>query len=320
MDKSTTHAIPLILFYGVGSEYVFKDIADEIRLRYPTEFMVIELDAMRVDALNTLRNAKEYDKVFFVNSSHILLDNNSFKLISGDNTHFIPSPLEIIKYLNPHKSIFVPHDFAEPILEVELPYMNLFHHIWYPQRNAFSKKDIFEYYGWIKYVKNHKLRNSHNNDKVIFFLSDVMWHLNYGLEMTYNKFRKIFTYPNLVVKLPAYPGAEKLSQYLRGKNVTTLNENENATLIMNNYDLIISNGLSSTVAEGSYLGKNCILIKEKFYSNDQYATFGKNFPQVNITQVPLVSHHYIDTILTKTKPKAILKSFNLNMALNNLLN
>src|SRR3989344_7236880 len=115
--KNTTY-----LFYGFGSEYVLHPLYLELKKR---GYDCCEIDALNIKNSKKIINQLIKKPVVFITSSHLLLDKINFKdFYPSENTFY--NVLEILALIKPKKSIYIPHDLTQPLINKENYFLNQF--------------------------------------------------------------------------------------------------------------------------------------------------------------------------------------------------
>lgn len=270
------------LFYGFGAEYVLHPVYEAMKKAGH--------DCIEIDALNEKDSRKQIDNlkgkdIIFVTSAHFLLNEKNFKHFYPTDSHFYGT-LEIMSLLKPKASIFIPHDLTQPVIDYEKEYLNQFTTFCSPCEPFTS---LYTHYtktiemGWIKY--NNKPKTIIPKNKAIWFLSDFILHLNWGVEKSYELIHPILQ-QNVSIKFPRWPGSDEFEDYFSKKGIHVFRSEENSIDLILAHDMILTNGLSSLIAESHFLGKTTVNIVEGSHYGDGRAYLKTLFPQL----------HFIETI------------------------
>ena len=302
------------LFYGFGAEYVLHPIYEELIKKGET---CIEIDAL------TIKNSRSMIKkpVVLVTSAHLLLDQKSFTDYYPTDSKFY-SVMEIISLINPLKSVFFPHDLTEPFIEYEDQYLNqldLFLSPGEPFSTIYSQYVKTEEVGWIKYRSNQTptyAKLTAKSGRAIWFLSDFILYLTMGMEKSYEVLAPILT-QGVSVKLPLWQGSNEFEDYFTAKGVRMYPAVMNAVELIQQHDIILTNGLSSIIAESYYSGKTTVNITERSHYGNKMSVLKKNFPDL------IFYENIVDFKLPEVPEKSrkpTLKPFDMDKAISFIIN
>lgn len=111
-----------IVLAGFGSENNVKMLAETIsQNHFNTTYLDLELPIEKL--LNSLALCKE--KKIFITSQHIAIDTESYKTFYPHAKYYI-DPLSLQHQINPFYSIYVNHDYMEPLDDLDLKYHTYF--------------------------------------------------------------------------------------------------------------------------------------------------------------------------------------------------
>ena len=194
--------------------------------------------------------------------------------------------MEIIALVKPIKIIFYPHDLTEPFIEYESQYLNQFDLFLSPAEpftTIYSQYTATEEVGWIKFRSNYKPGPTDSQftpaKKAIWLLSDFILYLNMGPQAAYEVLAPILT-QNVSVKLPQWEGSDEFEEYFSQKGIVMHSASRNAIDLIQQHDIILTNGLSSIIAESYYSGKTTVNITERSHYGDRLSFLKKNFPDL----------------------------------------
>lgn len=304
---------PHYLLYGFGSEYVLHPLYEELK---KLGFPCTEIDALSNPDSKKIVNALVGQPVIFITSAHFNLNEKNFRYFYSSENHFY-GVLEILSLLKPVKSIFVPHDLTQPLIDYEKEYLNQFDLFCSPCEPFTS---LYAHYcptlelGWIKYKKGNKPITTVNN--AIWFLSDFTLHLKMGVEKSYTCLEPILK-QHVSIKFPTWPGTDEFEAYFSRNGINVVSNQENSIDLILAHDMILSNGLSSIIAESSFLGKTTVNIVEGSHYGKEQIYLQNLFPL-------LVFIEKIDDFDKKAIPikqhPAVLKPFDMKSMIQFLSN
>ena len=293
------------IFYGFASEYVLHDLFLTMQKK---GFDVIEIDALMIKNSKKIINSLKGQKTTLITSAHLLLDKENFTKFYPNNNSFY-SVLEIISLLKPTKKFFIPHDLTTPLIEHEEKFLNQFDIFFSPcepYTSMYSRYCRVEEVGWIKSRHSGKPYKPKNN--AIWFLSDSKYHIDIGPSSSYSMTKPVLD-QGVSIKFPFWKDIEDLENFYRQEGAHVIDSTINTYDLINAHKLIITNGISSIIAESYLMGKPVANIMEgSFYGYLSKLELTTRFPEIafhrNFKDFSLVSHD-----LTK-KTKNLLASFN----------
>jgi hypothetical protein len=301
----------VFLFYGFGSEYVLNLLYSEIKKR--------GYNCYEVDALNT-RNSKTIIKslikrsVVFITSSHFLLDDVNFKDFYPSENKFY-NVLQILALIKPKKSVYIPHDLTQPLINMENYFLNqfdLFLSPCEPFTSIYSQYCNTEELGWIKYTKKSFEKNKiKKRGKAIWFVSDFILHMKMGKKKSFKLLSSVLK-QGVAIKFPNWDQCKEFEQYYGKMGAKVFSSTENSIDLINNHNIIITNGLSSIIAESYWLGKTTINITEGSYYGEERTYLKELFP--NLIFIEKTRDFKLSNIVIK-KSDVKLAPFNTNRAI-----
>lgn len=302
------------LFYGFGAEYTLHPLYTELEKGGKE---CIEVDALNVSDSRKAINKLKGTDIVFVTSAHFLMDQKNF-------TDFYPTKnkfhgvLEIIALLKPIKTVYVPHDLTQPLIDYETEYLNqidLFLTPCEPYTSIYSQYCPVDEVGWIKYRKpsdqiTRKLETQKTN-KAIWFLSDFVLHEKMGPEKSYEMLSPVLK-QKVSIKFPVWFKTREFEKYFSQQGIMVYPAETNTIELIETYNTIITNGLSSIIAESYFMGKTTVNIAQGSHYGDMLPVITDSFPDVI----------FIDTIgefrladIPKKERKRTLKSFDMEKAI-----
>ncbi len=297
------------LFYGCGSEYVLHSLYEEFSKR---KYDCMEIDVMAHEDSRSLVDFLSDRKVVFITSAHLLMDKKNFSVFYKTENEFY-GPLEVIDILKPLKSFFIPHDLTQPLIHFEEMFINQFDYFLSPcepYTSLYSQYVKTEEVGWIKYT-GEKASLKKQKNKAIWFLSDFVVHLTMGAADSFAKISPILK-QGISIKFPLWEGSDEFEEFFSKKGIHVYPSQENSIDLISQHDIILTNGLSSVVAESYLLGKTTINIMEGSHYGDERERAFAFFPDIQFFE------HISDFKLSKIhiqKRKALLQPLDMKKAI-----
>lgn len=300
----------VFLFYGFGSEYVLHDLYLEMKKR---QYSCLEVDALKRANSKIMIDQLKKKKVIFITSAHFLLDQKNFSDFYPNKNQFY-GVLEIIKLLQPIRSIYIPHDLTQPLIDKEIDFLNQFDFFLTPNdlfTSIYSPYCQTENVGWIKYGENTRKTHFNNSNRAIWLLSDYVLYLKLGKETSCKRLRPVLD-QGVSIKFPLWMGCESFTRYFKNQGVTVYPPSSNSIDLIMAHQLIITNGLSSINAESYFLGKPTVNIKEGSYYGDKTGYLLELLP--DLLFVDKITDFKLANLATKKRPITLAK-FNLDKAI-----
>ncbi|WP_188890006.1 hypothetical protein [Paenibacillus radicis (ex Gao et al. 2016)] len=275
-----------IITSGVDSEYVLANLCEDLRSK---GYEVIEIDFGKFKG-NVYEYLEEHlgGPIVYITSAHTNLSLRVASHIAPIFTTLYPnyvSPLEMIAYLKPLVSMYIPHDLLTPYGDTNLNeyrFLDVFDYILAPyqaaevERMIASKGTKVYEAGWIKYVSDYKhYRNTQESSEPIemmLFVSMVE-HLRtkYGVNGFVDYLLPLLR-SNVHIKLPVWKDIEIIEVALKEiQGVEVVSAQEDSISLIQRSHIVICNGASSIHAEATLLGKPtiCLLDDEGITAEDQ---------------------------------------------------
>lgn len=302
------------LFFGFAGEYVLQPLCQYMQQQ---GFNCTEIDlASAKNIKNTLKSLKQ-QPVVFVNSAHVFFDAENFQ-VSYQYVGEIISPLEVIDYLQPVRSVYLPHDLTDLFHKDELPWLSLFDYLLVPVSHPYCLQlyhtDIVNV-GWIKRNKAVVPVNEKNALSVGLALSEFEYYRRLGPEKTYDMWSSVLQH-NVVVKFPHWKGAEIFEDYFRKKNVTIFPHAANISDFIDSHGIVLTNSLSSVNSEAAFAGRKVINVLDRVHGDPQ--TELRHLPNICFMDIETCSrylsciHQERDEAMSLTLPQ--VKPFNFELA------
>ena len=298
------------LFYGFASEYVLHNIYKEMKKQ---GFNCLEIDALQIKNSKKIIDSLKDKRVIFITSAHLLLDKINFTDFYPNDNEFY-SVLEIIKILRPIKKIYIPHDLTQPLIQYEETYLQFFDYFLSPCEpftSIYSQYCKTEEVGWIKYQPDQNKTKKPTN-RAIWLLSDYILHYKMGVEKSFNLIRPILE-QGVAIKFPKWIGSDEFEKYYRKKGINVYSASSNTIELILDHQIIITNGLSSTIAESYFLGKTVVNIMENSHYGNYLGYLQELFP--NLLYFEKIKDFDIKKINKQNNPN-ILKPFDIEKTIN----
>lgn len=309
----------IYLFYGGGSEYTLSPLADYIRKK-GNEVLEIDFEKLEVKEILDILKSIKSKHIVFLTSGHLFFDSKNYSMLLKEKE--VMSPLEIMDYLKPIKSIFYPHDIECFLHPSEIKWIDLFDIIMLPFKNNqyYEIKNINSNtydMGWIKKkkycfksIKNKIHKNIHN---IAYFPSNFFYNINkYG----YEGFAKLIyeNFPNdKNIKIKLFDGKEAdfLKNIINKYDIEVL-DNNITVFDSCSESVIIGNGISSIIFEAAYSGIPVISIMDGAETDEYYSK-----KLLNFNNVYSAKYNEISDLLKNREMvigEEILKPFNFELA------
>ncbi len=290
------------LFYGFGAEYVLHPLYTAMKQAGHT---CIEIDPLQTpDSIQQIHDMKDRN-IIFVTSAHFLLNEKNFKYFYPTESHFYGT-LEVMCLLKPAASVYIPHDLTQPVIDYEKEYLNQFTAFCTPCEpftSAYAPYTQTKEMGWIKY-QNHSniIIPTH---RAIWFISDFILHLKWGTAHSYRLLEPILS-QGVSIKFPHWPGSDEFEEYFSQKGIHVYPSTENTIDLIHAHEIILTNGLSSLIAESYFSGKTTLNIKEGSHYGNDLNYLKILFPKLRF--VDSIAACDMKSIQNETRP-SVLKPF-----------
>lgn len=280
------------LFFGFASEYVLNPLYKHMQ---NLGHQCVEIDLFQTDKARAIIQSLKNKKVVFVNSAHLFFDKVNFATsyqYDGD----VISPLEIIDYLKPIKSIYIPHDLSQLFHSSENAWLNMFDHLLVPRtfHSPLVTPEKVLNVGWIKCAQAMTPVSAENSRAVGFAFSDFEYHRRIGPEKTYECWQKILD-RGVPVKLPFWQGSDEFEAYFRSKNVNIYPATASLNEFINANGVILCNGASSVNSEAAFSGRKIINILYNGYTESMQREAIGMLPNIEYLTIAECAQ-YIDAV------------------------
>jgi hypothetical protein len=316
----------LYVFMGVGCEYVLQPLADFLRFR--------QCECLEVDLMATTFSLSDWKclakrDVVFITSAHLEKGKERIQLISKFAARCTPdilAPLELLDILKPIKSIYIPHDLITPLGFYEWKFIDQFDLFFNPIPffSVYSGLTEIKEMGWIKYTPTIKTLPSDfvPREKIIFvsifdYLQDF-----YGLEGLLQYFKPLLD-ENTAIKFPLWANHKEVEAYFRKNSVADVYKAHwNSVEIMQYFDIVIGNHLSSTLMEAAFLNRKVICLESDIatpHPHYQRSFLGslpnlEFFPYFDPKAVSPINSFLESKVFKRLAPEEMLKPFDFEQA------
>lgn len=260
------------LFFGFAAEYVLNPL---YRHMSQLGYDCIEMDLFFAkDVKGTLKSLKD-KRIVFINCAHLFFDQMNFST-SYQHDEEIISPLEIIDYLKPIKSVYIPHDLSQLFHEQERPWLDIFDWLLIPRPKPsylYAHSRVINV-GWIKRSQAVNPVSESIQRSVGFAFSEYEFHRRLGPEKTYELWEPILN-QGITVKFPHWKDTTLFEDYFKSKSVNIFPSTSSLSDFIDMHGIILSNGGSSVNAEAAFSGRKTInILFNDFNEKNQKQTLG----------------------------------------------
>lgn len=243
------------LFFGFAAEYVLHPLYQHMQEK---GHLCVELDLYSAQNPMEILSSLKDKPVVFINSAHLFFDKENFKT-SYQHEGVMFSALEIMDYLRPLKSIYIPHDLTDFFHDDELPWIDLFDKLLMPMANfpyRFPATDIVNA-GWIKRNQPVASIAAEHAKSIGFAMSEFEYYRRQGTEKAYATWQPILN-QTTSLKLPLWKESDHFEKYLSERQINIFPSAGNLSDFIDTHALILTNGLSSVNSEAAYAGRTVI--------------------------------------------------------------
>lgn len=268
------------LFFGYSSEYVLNPLYEHMKSE---GFSCIEMDLSKGSDHKKILTSLHRRPVVFITSAHLFFDNVNFQDVCTYTDKMI-SPLEIMDYLQPIRSYFIPHDLVSFYHEHEISWLTLFDSILVPTDLITIPHHSIHNVGWIKRKTLPRPFASDDPLAIGFSLSGLSVFRILGLEASYHMLYPILS-KNVSIKFPAWHETDKFENYFREKGVTVFPSTKTSSEFIDNNSIIITNLTSSVTAEAAYAGRSVLNIYTDHYAENLQWEELRHLPNVHFLSI-----------------------------------
>ncbi len=268
----TENSSRLFLFYGYGCEYSLSPLA---RYMKDNNHNVLEIDLLKTKNVYDLLKEIRGKDIVFITSWHMFFDKMNFDFfVSGDKDREVMSPLEVIDFLNPSRSIYYPHDLTDFMHEQEWTWLDLFDAAMVPfkSNDYFLMKKYTRIYnvGWIKKTKQTtRYERAGKNLRTVYFPSHTSYIKSFSPEEYFMMLEPILN-AGAKIKFPQIGGLDRHKNMLADKGAEMIDASKTVFDIIDDCQIVISTGSSSVMYEAGLSGRPVITIMDGVMSPEQY--------------------------------------------------
>lgn len=260
----------LYLFYGYGCEYSLSPLAGYMRNK---SYNVMELDLLNTMNTYDLLDTMKGKNIVFITSWHLFFDNTNFRDFHKGAADVL-SPLEVMDYLRPMKSVYYPHDLTNFLHEQEWSWLDLFDVAMVPYKNNdyyLLKKytNVYET-GWIKKTKpTDKAGSDSKKLHAVHFPSNLAYIMSQSPDEYYKQWKPLFD-TGVNVKFPLWDGFDEYKAVLENNGVSLVESNKTVFDVIDSCDIITTTGGSSVLYEAGLSGRPVISVLDGAMTREQY--------------------------------------------------
>jgi hypothetical protein len=260
------------LFFGFATEYVLNPLYQYMRQQ---GFHCVEMDLFTAQNIKqTLRSLKN-TPVVFINSAHLFFDQMNFST-SYQYKGEVISPLEVIDYLKPIKTAYIPHDLSQLFHEKERAWLNLFDLLLIPHSipsYLYSHPNVTNV-GWIKRNKLVRSVTDEISRSIGFAFSEFEYHRRLGPEKTYESWKPLLS-QDISIKFPFWHETNRFEDYFSRKGVKIFPSTGLLSDFIDHHGIVLCNGNSSANSEAAFSGRHVInLLYDNYTEQSQKHSLG----------------------------------------------
>lgn len=257
---------------GYGSEYVLGNLAQHLR---KAGLPCIELDMLFDGWRRRFENAPTAARTVLLTSQHPVLNSGVYAGHHGLAADCL-SLTEMIALVRPDKTFFFSHDLTDQVHPEEPLALGEITAALMPDEQSWWLRrwvDVFVV-GWVKSLPPLSLPDLPPRPWA-FMPTDVITYSLRGPEHFLSVFGDLLRMQP-AFKLPVYPGLNRLQEVMLEAGCHEIEAGVSAHTVINHYPTIISNGVSSTLAETALAGKDAICIMDGLHAPEkQLRLFGR---------------------------------------------
>jgi hypothetical protein len=262
----------LYLFYGYGCEYSLSHLAGYMKDK---GYNVLELDLLKIKNAYDILSGIRGKPVVFTTSWHLFFDKRNFDyFIHGDENTQVLSPLEIIDFFKPIRSIYYPHDLTEFMHEQEWTWLDLFDMAMVPYKN--NDYYLMKRYtgvietGWINKTRHISKPDYETDDlRIVYFPSNTAYIKSFSPEQ-YFKILEPLLETGLQVKFPKIGGLDAYQKILADNDVELIDSDKTVFDLIDSYHIVVATGSSSVLYEAGLSGRPVITVLDGAMPDERY--------------------------------------------------
>ena len=267
----------IAVFVGYASEYPFRDLAKQLR---SIGVNVAELDMSCSHWRSFVPGIMTHSTRILFSSQHPYMGKKEYEHIFGIKDDVL-NLSGIIDLIEPSASYFVPHDLVTPIKKHEVPALALINGAFMPNTSFTHIRDVVEVFdaGWIGALAFSTAPVKPHSFTVSVLPSEIGYFQRRGLDRFLEMFGPLFAFKP-IFKLPRMKGLDHLSDALTRLGVNLAPSETPAEHVIACSDVVVSNGLSSVLAEASYFGRMPVCIIDGIHSESLQRQYLSSTPDV----------------------------------------
>jgi hypothetical protein len=257
---------------GYGSEYVLGNVVQHLR---HAGIPCVELDMLFEEWRRRLDEAPTATRTVLLTSQHPVLDTAAYTRHHGLESDNL-SLTETIALVRPDKTFFFAHDLSDQMHAEEVLALGEVTAALMPDERTWWLRRWVDVHviGWVKSVQPLNLPSLPTRPWA-FMPTDVITYSLRDIEHFHSAFGDL-TRMKPAFKLPVYPGLDQLRKVLLDAGCHEIDAGVSASTVVNAYPTLISNGVSSTLAEAALAGKDVLCIMDGIHEPaKQMRLFGR---------------------------------------------
>jgi hypothetical protein len=265
------------VFAGYASEYPFRELAKRLRV---SGVNVTELDMSCTNWRLSLSDIMSHSRRVLFSSQHPYMGAREYEHIYGIQDDILNLSC-IIELTSPTASYFLPHDLVTPIKDHEIPALALMTGALMPHSSFAQLRDVVDVIsvGWIGELAFSSAPSHNRRFKFSLLPSEMGYFLRKGLDHFLEFFGPLLAL-SPIVKLPRMKQSAHLSSELKRLGVTIVSPETPAEHVIACTNVVVSNGLSSILAEASYFGRIPICLIDGIHSESAQRHYLRATPTV----------------------------------------
>lgn len=268
---------PVFIFIGIGSEYVLSPLARHFK---SLGHRSIECDMAQPDWRDRLNNLSDTRKIL-VASHHPFVDRHIYRTFYHRD-HDVLSVYEMIEWLKPIASFFIPHDLTEPLKNEEICALPLFDAIFMPTAHywCYQRHTQVVVAGWIKADPQAEWTET-SDFSIAFMPTELGYYSRQGPELFLKNFGRLLECrPH--VKFPLFPDLEPLIDIAESFHCRVWPAETTSSSIISQSDIVVTNACSSIAMEAALAGVPVICITDGVHTAAVQRSVFAAYPEIRI--------------------------------------
>ncbi len=268
---------PVFIFIGIGCEYVLSPLARHFR---SLGYRGIECEMAQPDWREPLSSLSDTRKIL-ITSHHPLVDRHTYRM-HYHRDYDVLSVYEMIEWLEPAASFFIPHDLTEPVKTEEICALPIFDAIFMPAAHYWCYQRYVNVVdaGWIKAEK--RMERAETSDFAIAFLpSELGLYSRLAHEIFIQKFGALLECrPH--VKFPVFPDLQPLIDIAESYRCQVWPAEATSSSLITQSDIVVTNSCSSIAMEAALAGVPVICIADGICPPAEQKKAFAAYPEIRI--------------------------------------